>query len=246
MTFDLSPQLEALRQRALRLAATKLGPAAEACDASGEVPRGLLDEIHAAGLLASDHDVLTRAITVQALAVGSAGIASAATFGVAPLPDRKSLPGLRGADLSQARGDTGRVLLAAVALGIGSAALEAALALLNESTPRPADEAEKPHWVVADAATELEAATLLTCQGAQSIDDGAEAAGSGAIAKLMATAAAERMVAAALRVAGPAGYRVGALLERLTRDARSLSLVHGGEDDLRGIAADALYGSAGD
>jgi acyl-CoA dehydrogenase len=93
--------------------------------------------------------------------------------------------------------------------------------------------------VVADAATEAEAARMLTLNAAQQLND-AKADAFAAMAKLAATRAAQQAVDAALRIAGVEAVTRGTLLERLTRDVRALSLVMGTEEDLRATAAQAL------
>jgi alkylation response protein AidB-like acyl-CoA dehydrogenase len=57
---------------------------------------------------------------------------------------------------------------------------------------------------------------------------------------MMAAHAADDAVLAALRVVGPAGYRCGALLERLTRDARTVLLTLGTPESDRAIAGSDL------
>ena len=60
------------------------------------------------------------------------------------------------------------------------------------------------------------------------------------MARLMASGAAQRTVDAALRVAGPAGYQAGTLLERLARDVRAVALLLGTEEQQRAQAAEGL------
>jgi alkylation response protein AidB-like acyl-CoA dehydrogenase len=80
---------------------------------------------------------------------------------------------------------------------------------------------------------------MLTLHAAESE---VAAGGSGliAMAKLAATRAALQAVETALRITGPEGFVRGALLERLMRDARALTLMMGNEDELRAIAAQAV------
>jgi alkylation response protein AidB-like acyl-CoA dehydrogenase len=101
---------------------------------------------------------------------------------------------------------------------------------------------EKPHWVLADAATEIEAARVMTMQAAQTLA-GDEGSTGVALARLMASTAAQHAVDAALRIAGADGLREGAFLERLARDVRAVSLVLGTEEDQRAVAAQGLFES---
>jgi alkylation response protein AidB-like acyl-CoA dehydrogenase len=145
-----------------------------------------------------------------------------------------TMTGLRGArDVEQS--ERGHLVLAAVALGIGTAATGAALDELRRSKATPGEDVEKPHWVIADVATDLEAARLLTYKAARS-----GAAADVGLARLMASSAAARAVDAALRVIGPAALAEGHLIERLARDVRALSVLAGTEEDQRAMAAEGL------
>jgi alkylation response protein AidB-like acyl-CoA dehydrogenase len=134
-----------------------------------------------------------------------------------------------------------RQVVAAVAVGIARAAIDAAVAHLRASGNRPEGTPEEPpHWILADAATEVEAARLLMLKAAASAGE-AEASVDARMSVVHAIEAADRAVAAALRIIGPAAYCEGALLERLTRDARSIGLVLGTSDQERmGLAEEIL------
>ena len=90
------------------------------------------------------------------------------------------------------------------------------------------------------ASGDLEAARLLTRSAARVVDSNQVGQASIAIARLMASSAARTAVDAAVRIAGPRGYREGSLLERLTRDVRAISLLLGTEEDHRSLAAEEL------
>lgn len=231
MTFELSESQITVRDAARRLAAQVAGQAG-GIDASTTVPADRVAE--AAPLVGADP--LTMMVALEELAAASAAFALAA---VAPAAEeRLQLSGLRGAP-DVARVPHVQLVLTAVTLGIGRAALTTALEALKAHAPGNAQEVDKPHWVVADAATELDAARLLAYQAAQT---GAEA--DVAVARLMATAAADRAVAAALRIVGAEGVEPGARLERLARDARAIAFVLGGEEQQRAVAAGGLLPSS--
>jgi ABC-type branched-subunit amino acid transport system substrate-binding protein len=228
MTFELSSELALLRDRA-RALATSLQSDAAAIDRDGAIAERFLDE---ARHLFSD-DVLALVVTVEELAVGSAAAAiAAASRGGHAAPF--GLSGLRGATGLEA-GPRSQLILAAAALGIGRSAMNAALADLRTSKALPGADVEKPHWVVADVATELDAARLLTQKAAKSMNDGDVA-----LARLMAAGAATRAVDAALRVAGADALKEGSVLERLARDVRAVVLVMGTEEQQRAVAAESL------
>ena len=233
MTFDLSDEQEGAREAARQFASERVAPHAAGIDQESRVPENLRSA--AVALVAQARDPLSFVLVVEALAAASASLALAS----AALSARPSLElaGLRGAP---APDDSSRSVLAvnAVALGVARAALDLALADLKQSAARTG-EGDKPHWAVADAATELDAAQLLTYRAAL-LPEGESQTTAAAMARLLATAAAIRAVDVALRLAGPGGFAAQGTLERLARDARALTLVSGGEDTQRATAAAGL------
>jgi alkylation response protein AidB-like acyl-CoA dehydrogenase len=136
-----------------------------------------------------------------------------------------------------------RILIAAVGLGIGRRALREALAAaraageLNptgyESGRRAAGE-QTVQGLLADAATELDAATMLTWKAAT----GAQLAlAEASMAKLATTGAAQRAVERATQVVGIESFRAGHIIERLAQDVRALELFAGRTEALREAVA---------
>ena len=80
--------------------------------------------------------------------------------------------------------DAGRVAIAAQSLGVGHAALDAALAhaKARHTFGRPIAKYQAVQWFLADMATELEAARMLTLKAAATMDTGA---GFGATLRMM-------------------------------------------------------------
>ncbi len=117
-----------------------------------------------------------------------------------------------------------RLIAAAAALGVGRAAVAHALAFMKAKDVKPGPDATVPHWAFADGATEVEAARLLTYSAAQAVDRGDAAESVVMRAFDFAVTAALRAVDAAIRVEGAEGYSNGSLLERLSRDARTLQV----------------------
>lgn len=237
MMFELSPEQRAARDRAQAFARGQLAQAAAAIDESGRIDASLLQQMQPI-IGAAAGDAVLLVTVVEELAVASAGAAAASVLG--SHSNDTSAPGLRGCVPSSSSDARKRLVMAAVAVGIGRAALTAALDTLRESARQSQDQ-EKPHWAVADAATEIAAARVLTLQAAQAIGDDEAAAGVVAMAKLTAARAAQAAVDVALRITGPQGFARGALLERLSRDARAVALLLGTEEDLRAAAANALF-----
>ena len=236
MNFELSSKQSAAHARARTLAAERLVPVAVAIDDSSAIAPDVLRELRAL-VAESQTDGVALVSVVEELATISAAAAAAAAIATDGVD--AAAPGLRGFHAAGAGDTRGRLVMAAVALGIGRAALAAALDTLRDSARQSQDQ-EKPHWAVADAATEIAAARALTLQAAQTMADEAAAAGFVAMAKLAAARAAQLAVDVALRVTGPQGFTRGALLERLARDARTVALIFGTEEDLRATAANAV------
>ena len=159
----------------------------------------------------------------------------AAKFGFEGIGGRSNttaalLPGLEGSEAALASiPETNRLraklIAAAVALGVGKAAVAHALASMRKRDVKPGPDTTVPHWTLADGATDVEAARLLTYSAAQSLDRGDHADGVIVRALDYAARAAQRAVDAAIRVEGTGGYTKGGLLERLSRDARTLQVI---------------------
>lgn len=254
MTFELSSAQHALQSGARTLATDHIRPAAEAIDRDGTIPAGLRTTIEQARLVRAETSASDAMLVIEEWATASAAVAAATGLAYASGAAGAEwtegadaqLPGLRGLGaiderlrtLSPAGVTRARIVLAAVAVGIGRAALEEALAAMRASGDRPSGDAgERPHWVLADAATEVDAARLLTQKAAQALDTGHGQADA-SLAKVFAADAAGRAVEAALRTLGPAGYRRGTVTERLTRDARAIALVGGTGEEHRAFVAD--------
>ena len=227
MTFEFSPQHAAARDRA-RAFAQRLADQAAEFDRSAAIPVEVGSE---AAALAGD-DSLALVLVVEEIAAASA--AAAVNLIATQDSHALTLTGLRGGREIAASGRA-HLVLAAVALGIGRAAMNAALGELRRSTASPGADVEKPHWVIADVATDLDAARLLTYKAAESSSEADIA-----LARVMASAAATRAVDAAVRVIGAAALTSGSEVERLSRDVRAVSVLNGTEEDQRAIAAEGL------
>jgi alkylation response protein AidB-like acyl-CoA dehydrogenase len=136
----------------------------------------------------------------------------------------------------------GRVAIAAQALGIGRAALEQAIAhaKTREQFGRPIASFEAIQWMIADTATELDAARMLMWKAAtikQRDDNGLVES---SMAKLAASEAAHRAADKAMQVLASAGYRRGSVAERLFRDARAAEIYQGTSEAQRMIIAKHL------
>ena len=129
-----------------------------------------------------------------------------------------------------------RILMAAAGLGMGRRALHEALATSRAARTAAAGE-QTVQGLLADAATELDAAMLMTWKAAgaatPSLADGSQA-------KLMATDAAQRAVERATQVVGADSFQHGHVIERLAQDVRALELFAGRTEALRAAVSEAL------
>ena len=123
--------------------------------------------------------------------------------------------------------EAGRIAIAAQALGVGQAALDEALkhARTRQTFGRPIAQYQAIQWFLADMATELAAARMLTLKAAATADAGADFGAEAAMAKLAASEAAHKAADKAMQVLASAGYRRGSTVERLVpRRARHRDL----------------------
>jgi len=127
-----------------------------------------------------------------------------------------------------------RILLAAAGLGMGRRALREALTAAHGRTGHGAGGEQTVQGLLADAATELDAAMLLTWKAAA--DRELSLAGA-SMAKLAATEATQRAVARATQVVGADSFRRGHVIERLAQDVRTLELFAGRTEALREAVA---------
>lgn len=125
--------------------------------------------------------------------------------------------------------DGGRIAIAALALGIGRAAYEAALRYARERQTfgKPLFDHQAIQFKLAEMATQLEAARWLIYRAAWLKDQGLPYTKEGAMAKLVATEAAEFVTREAIQIHGGYGYSREYEVERMYRDARLMSIGEG-------------------
>jgi butyryl-CoA dehydrogenase len=138
--------------------------------------------------------------------------------------------------------EEGRIAIAAQALGVGQAALDEALkhARARHTFGRPIAQYQAIQWFLADMATELDAARMLTLKAAATADAGVEFGSEAAMAKLAASEAAHKAADKAMQVLASAGYRRGSTVERLFRDVRATEIYQGTSEVQRMIIAAAV------
>jgi alkylation response protein AidB-like acyl-CoA dehydrogenase len=142
--------------------------------------------------------------------------------------------------------ESGRIAIAAQALGVGQAALDEALshARTRRTFGRPIAQYQAIQWFLADMATELEAARMLTLKAAAAADGNEPWGAEAAMAKLAASEAAHHAADKAMQVLASAGYRRGSTVERLFRDARATEIYQGTSEVQRMIIAAGVLGSS--
>jgi butyryl-CoA dehydrogenase len=133
----------------------------------------------------------------------------------------------------------GRVAIAAQALGVGEAALDAAIAhaKARRQFGRPIADFQAVQWMLADSATELAAARMLTWKAASAKDRQENITLEASMATLAASEAAHKAADRAMQVLASAGYRRGSLVERLFRDVRASEIYQGTSEAQRMIIA---------
>jgi butyryl-CoA dehydrogenase len=136
----------------------------------------------------------------------------------------------------------GRIGIAAQALGVGQAALDEALAYAREREAfgQPIGNFQAVQFQLADLATDLEAARMLTWRAADLRDRLPRVSLPAAMAKLQASEAAHRAADRAMQILASAGYRRGSTIERLFRDVRAAEIYQGTSEVQRMIIAEHL------
>ena len=128
--------------------------------------------------------------------------------------------------------ELGRVNIAARAVGIATRAFEEAIryAQQRESFGKPIAEHQAVRLMLAQMATKIEAAKLLTLQAAEKKSAGERADLEAGMAKLFATEAAEEVALDAMRIHGGYGYSQEFVVERIYRDAPLLIIGEGSNE----------------
>jgi alkylation response protein AidB-like acyl-CoA dehydrogenase len=140
----------------------------------------------------------------------------------------------------------GRISIGAMALGLGEAAIAAAIAYARERRQfgkRLAD-FQALQWMLADSRTELDAARLLLYRACALADAGEPFAIEAAKAKLFASEAASRACDHALQIHGGYGYVNDFPVERFARDVRLTRIGEGTSEVQRMIIAKDLLGES--
>jgi butyryl-CoA dehydrogenase len=144
---------------------------------------------------------------------------------------KENLLGQEGQGLMMAMAgfDHGRVGIAAQSVGILQAALDESIKWSKERVQfgKPIARQQAISWMIADMATDLDAARFLTYRPAWLKDQGQPFSKEAAMAKLFAAEAAMKHTTKAVQIHGGYGYVKGAKVERLMRDAKITEIYEG-------------------
>ena len=135
--------------------------------------------------------------------------------------------------------DGGRIGIASQALGIARAAFEEAVRYSGERKTfgKAIREHQAIQFMIADMATEIDAARLLVLRAALLKDQGVRHSTESAMAKLYASEMASRVANKALQVHGGMGYSKEMDVERHVRDARITEIYEGTSEIQRIVIA---------
>lgn len=153
----------------------------------------------------------------------------------------ENLLGERGQGFVQAMQvlEGGRIAMAAMSVGIAQAALDQAVKYMKQRTAfgRTLAEFNGLRGMIADIATDVETARLLTLQAAWLKDQGRPAMHAAAMAKLFASETAMRAATRAVQIHGGAGYITEFPVERIFRDAKLTEIGEGTSEVQRLVIA---------
>ncbi|GAB1822583.1 acyl-CoA dehydrogenase family protein [Herbidospora sp. RD11066] len=159
------------------------------------------------------------------------------------VPVERLLGGAEGRGMQQvlAALELGRINIAARAVGVAQCAYDAALAYSRQRNAfgQPISEFQAIQLKLADMATEIQAARLMTYWAAVRSEQGA-VTGEAAMAKYFASEMALTTTMEAMRIHGGYGYSQEFVLERLYRDAPLMAIGEGTNDIQRMVIARAL------
>lgn len=138
--------------------------------------------------------------------------------------------------------DNGRITIGAAALGISRAALEVAVnhAKEREQFGKPISEFQGVSFMLADMATQLDAARLMVQRAAALKDEKLPFSTEAAMAKVFATDSAMKITTDAVQILGGSGYTQDFPVERYMREAKVMQIVEGTNQIQRLVIGRAL------
>jgi butyryl-CoA dehydrogenase len=142
--------------------------------------------------------------------------------------------------------DGGRIGIAAQAIGIARASLEASLKYSSERIAfgRPISDNQAIQWKLADMAVSIDASRLLALRAATLKDRGMSCAKESAMAKLFASETAMKSATEAVQIHGGYGYTKEFKVERYFRDAKITEIYEGTSEIQRLVIAGQVLANA--
>ncbi|MFE2313807.1 acyl-CoA dehydrogenase family protein [Streptomyces sp. NPDC059441] len=205
----------------------------------GEGPRGIT-----AFLVPGDAEGLSAAPPEKKMGMKGSPTAQVHFDGVRVPDDRRIGDEGQGFAIALAALDSGRLGIAACAIGVAQAALDEAVAYATgrEQFGRPISDYQGLRFMLADMATQIEAGRALYLAAARLRDAGRPFAKQAAMAKLLCTDTAMKVTTDAVQVLGGYGYTADFPVERYMREAKVLQIVEGTNQIQRIVIARHLAG----
>jgi len=141
--------------------------------------------------------------------------------------------------------DGGRIGIASLAVGVGTAAIDYAARYVKEREAfgQKISRFEAIRWMIADSYTELEAASLLTLRAAFLKETGERFTREASMAKLFATETAKHVAMRSVQMLGGYGYTTEYPVERYLRDTVGTTLYEGTSEVQRIVISREILGS---
>ena len=140
--------------------------------------------------------------------------------------------------------DGGRIGIASQSVGLAQACLDAAVSYAKERIQfnKPIAKFQGIRWMIADMATQIEAARLLTFNAAAMKDRGENFSTAASMAKVFASEMANKAAYQALQIHGGYGYMKEFPVERYYRDVRVFTIYEGTSEIQRKVIANHIIG----
>ncbi|MDQ1336905.1 MAG: butyryl-CoA dehydrogenase [Thermodesulfobacteriota bacterium] len=140
--------------------------------------------------------------------------------------------------------DGGRIGIASQSVGVAQAALDAAVNYAKERVQfgKTISQFQGIRWMIADMATQIEAARLLTFNAAAMRDRGENISSAASMAKVFASEMANKVAYTALQIHGGYGYIQEFPVERYYRDVRVFTIYEGTSEIQRRVIANHVIG----
>ncbi len=140
--------------------------------------------------------------------------------------------------------DGGRIGIASQSVGLAQACLDAAVSYAKDRVQfnKPISKFQGIRWMIADMATQIEAARLLTFNAAAMKDRGETFSAAASMAKVFASEMANKVAYQALQIHGGYGYMKEFSVERYYRDVRVFTIYEGTSEIQRKVIANHIIG----